>query len=38
MKQVLQSLKTVERKARAYQVELDQDRALDVDGNERRRR
>ena len=36
--QVLQSLKTLERKARAYQVELDENRALDVDGNERRRR
>ena len=36
--QALQSLKTLERKVRAYQVELDQDRALDVDGNERRRR
>lgn len=36
--QVYQSMKALERKARAYQVELDQNRALDVEGNEHRRR
>ena len=36
--QVLQSLKSLERKVAYYQVALDENRALDVDGNEKRKR
>jgi hypothetical protein len=36
--QVFQSLKGLERKLRYYQVALDENRALDMDGNEKRRR